>query len=287
MTRITHIVRLAALAVLAAAAASVVAGSGQAALIDHDSVSTIGNHSFKFKNGDVYWHLSNGKFSAHVVGTLTLKNANGSCARMRLEYFDQGESIKTKEGGPVCAPDGKSHDYGVDLDPYSDDNIDLLKVSVEKKTASGGSAYSIVESAYFSPSTAPDKFTLNSQGVDFGGDEYSSILGEPVFYSADLYWNRVAASADITPRLIGTYWLDNVAGLCARINLRYETESGSYLNEKHDSPFCAADNNLHHVRIDFSPYTSPQVERVEVQLQSQASNGSWNVVRSQTLTIDE
>jgi hypothetical protein len=277
--------RIARIVIVVAAAAAVMVGSGRAAVIDHDSVSTIGNDSFKFRNGDVYWHFSNGKFSARLVGTLTLKNANGSCARMRMEYFDQGESIATKQGGTVCAPDGKSHDYDVDLNKYSDDNIDLLKVSVEKQTASDKSSFSIVESAYFSPSTAPDKVLITSKGVDLGGDEFSSITSEPV-YSADFYWNRVASSGDITPRLIATYWLNNVAGLCARIDLRYETESGSYLAEKHDTPFCAADNDLHHVQVDFQRYTSNEVGRVLVQLQTQASNGSWNLVGSQVVTID-
>jgi hypothetical protein len=284
MFRITAIVKLAALAVFVAVAA-VMAGSVQAATIDHDSVSTIGNASFKFANGDLYWHLSGGKFSAHLLGTLKLNDANGSCARIRMEYFHKGTSIATKYGGSVCAPDGKSHEYSVDLNPYSDPNIDLLKVSVEKQTASNGSEFSIVESAYFSPSTTPDKVKITSQGVDFGGDEFSSVTSEPV-ESGQLYWNR-GDGAGITPRLVGAFWLNNVAGLCARMNLRYYTESGTYLTEKAGGSRCAADNNLHGVVVDLSPYTSTQVGKVEVQLQTQGSNGSWNLVDSETVTIDE
>jgi hypothetical protein len=284
MFRITRNVKVAAFAAVVALAASA-SGSAQAATIDHDSVSTIGSDSFKFKNGDVYWHFSAGKFSAHLVGTLQLNDANGSCARMRMEYFHQGASIDTEYGGTVCAPDGKSHEYSVDLNPYSDPDTDLVKVSVQKQTASSGSAFSIVESAYFSPSTAPDKVKITSPGVDFGGWQFSSPLGIPMG-AADLYWNR-GDGAEITPRLIGDLWLNNVAGLCARMNLRYYTESGMYLTERATSSNCAPDNGAHGMYFDVSPYTSTQVEKVAVQLQSQGSNGSWNLVGSETVTIDE
>jgi hypothetical protein len=41
------------------------------------------------------------------------------------------------------------------------------------------------------------------------------------------------------------------------------------------------------MNFDVSPYTSTQVEKVTVQLQSQGSNGSWNLVGSETVNIDE
>jgi hypothetical protein len=283
MFRITGILKLAALAVLVTAAA-VVTGSGQAAMIEHESVPTIGNDSFKFEKGDLYWHLTDGKYSAHLVGTLRLNDANGSCAKMRLEYFHKGASIISKEGGEVCAPDGKANEWSVDLDPFSNADIDLVKVSVEKKTAAGGSSYSIVQSAYFSPGTSPDDVEIDAKGVDFGATVFSSITSRPDG-AGELYWNR-GDGADITPRLLGAFWLNNVAGLCARMNLRYYTESGSYITEKPGGSYCAPDNNTHGVNVDLQKVTSSQVAKVEVQLQTQGTNGSWNVVGSKTVTID-
>jgi len=282
MFRITRTVRLAVLAVLVVAA-TVLAGSIRAALVDQDSVPTIGTSSFEFKNGTVYWHFGNGRYDAHLTGTLRLNDANGSCARMRLEYFHNGASIATKYGGSVCAPDGKDHDYSVDLDPYSDPTIDLLKVSVEKQTASGGSDFSIVESTYVSPATWPDAIKIPSQGVDFGGDQFSTLTSQPTKYGS-VYWNR-GENGDITVRLMGYIWLNNVAGLCARMTLKYYTESGTFLTEKPGGSGCAADNNLHAVGVDLQPYTSTQVAKVTVQLQTQGSNGSWNLVGSQTVDI--
>jgi hypothetical protein len=284
MFRTNNIVKLAVLAVLVAVAA-VLVGSVQAATVDHDSVPTIGNDNFYFTGGEVVWHFSGGKFSAHLTGTLKINNAAGSCARMRMEYYHRGSSIAVKYGGSVCAPDGTKNEFNVDLNPYSDADIDVVKVSVEKQTAADGTNFSIVGSANFSPGTAPDKVMIRSNGVDFGGVEFSSPINDPI-YSADFYWNR-GDGAEITPRLIGTYWLNKVAGLCARVDLTYKTESGSFLAEKTDSPFCAADNGLDHVGIDFQPYTSTQVTKVVVKLQSQATDGSWNLVGSQTVTIDE
>jgi hypothetical protein len=282
MFRITCTVRLAVLAALVGAAA-LLTGSIQAATIDEDTVPTIGTSSFEFENGTVNWHFANGTYDAHLTGTLRLDGASGSCARMRLEYFHNGASIAVRYGGSVCAPDGNAHGYSVDLDPYSDPTIDLLKVSVEKQTASGGSGYSIVESTYVSPATWPDEIEITSQGVDFGGGKFSTFTSEPTEYGT-VYWNR-GDNGEITPRLMGDIWLNNVAGLCARMNLKYYTESGTFLTEKPGGSRCAADNNLHAIGIDLQPYTSTQVGKVTVQLQTQGTNGSWNLVGSQTVDI--
>ena len=284
MFRINNIAKLAGLAVLVAVAAAL-AGAVQAATIDHDTVPTIGNDNFYFTGGDVVWHLSgrqvqrapHGDAEAQQRRRIVCPDAPGvlpprfvdrrQVRRLGLRTGRNEERVQRRPQ-PVLRRQHR-----------------LVKVSVEKQTAADGTDFSIVESAYFSPGTAPDKVMLRSNGVDFGGDEFSSPLNDPI-YSADFYWNR-GDGAEITRRLIGTYWLNNVAGLCARVDLTYETESGSFLAEKADGPFCAADNGVDHVGIDFQPYTSTQVAKVVVKLQSQSTNGSWNLVDSQTVTIDE
>jgi hypothetical protein len=125
---------------------------------------------------------------------------------------------------------------------------------------------------------------FTSKGVDFGGPQWSSFSSEPTGF-ASLYWNR-GDGAEITPRLIGSIWLNNVAGLCTRMNLRYYTEAGALLAERHGGSGCAADDDLHAVSVDLQPYTSTQIYKVEVQLQTQRSNGSWNLVDSDIPTIN-
>src|SRR5262249_33714556 len=113
MFRFDRILKLGILAVLVSVVA-VLAGSARAStLIDIDEYLYVGNDTFDFHSGVVDWYLGNGKYNALVWGTLTLNHANGSCARMRLEYFHDGASIAVKYGGAVCAPDGGEHNYSV------------------------------------------------------------------------------------------------------------------------------------------------------------------------------
>jgi hypothetical protein len=285
MFRTTRSIKLAVLAALVAAA-TVTAGSARAAtaVIDTDSVPTIGTNSFSF-TGTVDWLLTDGMFTPGLWGTLPIDNASGSCARMRMEYFHDNASIAVRYGGTVCAPDGKEHDYSVNLTPYSSADTDLLKVSVEKQTAANGSDYSIVESAYVAPNAHEDGVMITSKGLDFGGPQWSYATAQPTGL-ATVYWNRGDGGV-YTPRLIGDMWLNNSAGVCARINLRFYTVGGGYLTEKHGGSGCATGNNLNAISVDLQPYTSSEVGEVEVQLQTQGSNGSWNLVGSDRVSIDE
>jgi hypothetical protein len=70
------------------------------------------------------------------------------------------------------------------------------------------------------------------------------------------------------------------------MNLRYYTDSGALLAERHGGPGCAADDSLYAVSVDLQPYTSTQVYKVEVQLQTQKNNGSWDVIGSDIPTIN-
>lgn len=59
----------------------------------------------------------------------------------------------------------RHHEYSVDLDPYADDAIDNLKVSLKKKTAGG---WSTVDSETFPVDTTDDNVKITEDGVDFG-----------------------------------------------------------------------------------------------------------------------
>ena len=89
------------------------------------------------------------------------------------------------------------------------------------------------------------------------------------------------------PRVLGGLHLDNSSGVCARINLRYFTAAGAFLTSRADDEKCAGDNSHRYWVIEFGPYESNKIAKVKVQLQTQASNGSWNVAGSRTLSIAE
>ncbi|MFN8110475.1 MAG: hypothetical protein U0Y82_11625 [Thermoleophilia bacterium] len=265
---------IATLAALAAAAT--LAGSAQATdyaeEIDQDSVPTIGNSSFQFRSGWVDWFFGSGWYSANVTGTLTLDDADGSCARMRLETFHDGVSMATGYGGSVCPSDGRKHDYNVDLWAPDDPDIDLMKVSVQKQT--NGKDWSIVESAYVDPGFHSDGVSLSADGVDFGDGRF--FLGTTMGYGTVSF-----ARSDggyLTPRLTGTLWLNNVSGVCARMTMTFRTQSGTFLATKEGGRVCAPDNDLHAFGIDLAPYTSRNIHWVDIGVQTQGSNGSWNDV---------
>ena len=52
----------------------------------------------------------------------------------------------------------------MDLNPWSDGRIDLLKVSLQKETAADG--WSTVETDYFETNIPTDKVRLSADGVD-------------------------------------------------------------------------------------------------------------------------
>ena len=273
--------RFRTLATLAVAAAAVMtAPAAQAAMVDHDTLSQ-GSGSFQFQSGDVYWHHDNGSYSTHLTGTIRLDDANGSCARMRLVYFDDGAELTTKYGGTVCAEDGKAHTYSVDLNPYGSNRTDLVKVSLQKQTATSG--WTTVESSYFDADFTTDKIKLTGDGIDLGDDWWG--VGGPLG-SATVSWTGGEDGA-ITPRVNGTLYLNNMAGVCARMKIYYWSADNDLLATKYGGQVCSPDNGLHSWTVDLAPFTSTQIDDVYVAMETEGTNGSWNQVDNAAHTASD
>jgi hypothetical protein len=271
MSRSSLIRKCALLAILGAAALFV--GSAQAETIDVNSVPTLGTGDFQFKDGTVYWSYPNSNsFEAELTGTLALNNAHGSCERMRLDYLYKGSIVNTQYGGEVCAQDGEEHEWTVDLHTVPTADVDTLKVSIQNKTASHD--WSFLDEAYSSLQPPSDFVEVEADGFDFGGDDWSWVTSQTE-NAAKVYWNR-GDDAKYTPRVMGTLWLHNVAGVCARIHLRYLTGYSTTLADKYGGPACATDNSLQSWTVDLSPYTATNITHVAIFLQTQATNGSWS-----------
>ena len=149
-----------------------------------------------------------------------LDQADDTCARMRLEYYDDaGAWMQTRYGGEVCAFDDQHHEWSVDLDPYTDPDIHSVRVSVQRENLNG---WATMASSTYAADTHSDNVRITESGVDFGNDDWSS-LGWPVG-SGNVSWGL--DGSDVTPRLNGVMWINNSAGTCARMNLRYLTEAG-------------------------------------------------------------
>ncbi len=278
-------------AALAIAAAGAFAGSAQASVIDYDDVKLtavsydFGDAGYAFGeptgSGDLHFHHESGGIRPHLVGTIHVDQADDTCARMRLEYYDDtGAWMQTRYGGEVCAFDDQHHSWSVDLDPYKDPDINSVRVSVQRENLSG---WATMASATYAADTHDDNVRITEQALDFGNDNWSS-LGWPVG-SGEVSWGL--DGSNVTPRLEGVMWINNSAGTCARMNLRYLTETGAFLTERAGGTVCAPTNGPHGFSVDFGSYSSNKIGQVTVQLQTQGSNGSYVTAGSQTVSINE
>ena len=132
------------------------------------------------------------------------------------------------------------------------------------------SGWSTVESMTFDADTHDDDVKITEDGVDFGGENWG--VGAPTG-SGEVSWGLV--DGVVTPRLTGAIHLNNSSGVCARVNLRYLTEGGVFLNERAGGSVCAADNSHDSWTVDLSPWSSDKIGQVRVQLQTLAANGNW------------
>ena len=279
------------LALAAVAATMAFAGTAQASVIDTDSVKLTGT-GYDFGNGtliagsptgsgDLKFDYTGGQIKPHLTGTLHMNDVSGTCARMHLDYRDRsGTSLRIEHGGTVCVNDDEHHEFSVDLQPYADNRVASVLVQLEKETVSG---WFVVDNATFTANTFDDSGKITEDGVDFG--KTNSFLVSGPTGSGTMHWTLI--DGKVTPRLTGSIYLNNSSGVCSRMNLRYLTSSGSFVDSRAGGQVCADDNGLHQFTVDLDPYSSNKIGKVQVQLQTQGSNGSWNTAGSQTVSIAE
>jgi hypothetical protein len=279
-------------AALAVVAAGAFAGSAQASVIDYDDVRLtsvgydFGGDGFALGepvgSGEIHFHHENGgQIRPHLLGAIHLNDADGTCGRMRMEYYNAaGSLLTTRYGGEVCVTDDQHHWWSVDLDPYSSVGIHSVRVSVQKETFSG---WSTTTSLTYTADTHDDDFEITEDGVDFGGPTWS--LGQPTT-PGGIEW-LLSTNGYVTPILRGAIHLNNSAGVCARMNMRYLTESGSLLASRAGGTVCSPDNGHHYWSVSLMPYVSNQIGQVQVQLQTLGSNGVYVTAGSQTVSINE
>jgi hypothetical protein len=279
------------IALAAAAATMAFSGSAQASVIDTDGVRLTGT-GYDFGNatfvagaptgdGDLKFDYTGGQIKPHLTGTLHMNDADGTCARMHLDYRDRnGTSLRIEHGGTVCVNDDKHHEFSVDLQPYSDNRIASVLVQLEKETVSG---WFVVDNAVYTANTFDDSVKITEDGVDFGAT--NTFLGNAPTGSGTMHWTLI--DGQVTARLTGSIYINNSSGVCSRMNLRYLTSGGTFLTSRSGGEVCADDNGLHQFTVNLDPYTSNKVGKVDVQLQTQGSNGSWNTAGSQTVSIAE
>ena len=276
---------------LAVLAAGAFAGSAQASTVDFDDVRLtsvgydFGGSGFALGepvgSGEIHFHHENGgQIRPHLLGTIHLNDADGTCGRMRMEYYNNaGSWLDTRYGGSVCVTDDQHHAWSVDLDTYSNSAIQSVRVSVQKETVAG---WSTTTSATYSMDTHSDAVKITEDGFDFGGSSWG--IGQP---SNDGFVTWSIVNGVVTPRLTGAIHINNSSGECARMNLRYLTESGSFIDSRAGGTVCSPDNSHNSWSVNLAPFGHRDIGQVQVQLQTLASNGSYLTAGSQTVSINE
>jgi hypothetical protein len=275
-------------ALLALAGALGSAGAAQAAVIDNDPVQIVnakldfGDNTFvagaPTGSGNVEWNYGAAGVQPHVTGTLHMDNAAGLCARMRLEQFDRtGAAVSTTFGGTVCAADNLHHAFAVNLTPPVAPLTDRTTVSIEKQAAAG---WTTVASSTAWANTHDDSVWIApGGGAGFGGPGW--LFGAPLG-SGTVEWNL--EDGTLEPHLTGTLHLNNAAGACARMKLRYLTEFGVLITSQTGATFCAAGGGQNSWNIDLAPFRGV-LGQVIVDLQTVGAAGGWVTAGSQTVSV--
>jgi hypothetical protein len=84
--------------------------------------------------GTVTWDLANDTITPQLDGTLYLKNAQGTKARMRMRHYDvHGDLLRSAAGGTKEALTNGLETFPISLANYSDPEIHRVEVSLEVK----------------------------------------------------------------------------------------------------------------------------------------------------------
>ena len=103
-------------------AAGALAGSAQASVIDTDDVRLLST-GYDFGgstwgigsptgDGEIHFHHESGGIRPHVLGTLHVNDADGTCSRMRLRVLQRHRHAGAGAfGGTVCVTDDAHHAF--------------------------------------------------------------------------------------------------------------------------------------------------------------------------------
>lgn len=83
-------------------------------------------------SADVSWIWTGGQIKPHLTGTLHIDNAATACARIYVKYYRyDNELLAEHDGGKVCSPDNRHNAWTVDFEPFADNKLTNIKVSLQ------------------------------------------------------------------------------------------------------------------------------------------------------------
>jgi hypothetical protein len=289
-TTMQHRKLTATLAVLAATAGvSAVAGSAQAAVVNDSVVQLTSDSDVQLYPGHVHWDYSNGIVTPKLDGTMLMYNER--CFRVSITNWDGDTKLDVKHGAKRCIKnDSDTRQQAIDLSGVPDARTDRVTVAVEEQNQSNDDWVVREESGkhWWDAELFPwmDTVQLLGDGIDLGGGTFDTTTGNPTS-SVLVKWSidDGLATASLSP----TLFLDDMAGMCGRAELRYRDEAGTLVDTVDGSTWCPTSNAEEHHTETLAAAPSSQIFQVEIAMQTSPSKNKkvWSDVGSQTKSIAE
>lgn len=92
-----------------------------------------------------------------------------------------------------------------------------------------------------------DAFRLTAPQVDFGSGNLN-IFGDPS--NGSLLWMSDPDDSEWWPWVLGTLFINNAAGLCARVQIVYHDFAGVELDTQNGGTVCSPSNRLNRYSVD-------------------------------------
>jgi hypothetical protein len=274
-TTMQHRKLTATLAVLAATAGvSAVAGSAQAAVINDSIVQLTSDTEVHLYPGSVAWDYSNGVVTPTVTGTMLMYNER--CFRVSVTTYDGNKQLDVKHGAKRCIKnDSDTRTQAIDVSGVPDARTDRVTVAVEEQNQNNDDWVVREESGkhWWDAELDPylDTVRLLGDGIDLGGGTFDPSTGSPPS-SAAVTWSIDDGKA--TAVVDETLYLDDMAGMCGRVELRYLDEAGNSVETVDGTAWCPTSNAEEDHRETLSAAPSPQIFQVEVAMQTSPANAA-------------
>jgi hypothetical protein len=219
--------------------------------------------------GTFRWLLEDGVPKPRLEGFIDIKNANGSCAYMQMQYKNSANSvIHTTNTQQKCVTSNALKSFPVDFGTYKNANIAKVTINLIKVTGIGTSTAGS-QTINFGPYVDEDIQILGT-GVDFGNATFQN--GAPTGFG------KVTWTFDRSPRarLSGVLHVKNFGTDCVRMQLEYKDVAGNVLGEEHGGTVCSVDNSHQGWTVDFGGnFDDPRTVSVDVNLQTLNALGDY------------
>jgi hypothetical protein len=275
----------AALAIVAATAgAGVLASGADAAIVKRDNIQLYQNKNLQLNQGYMLYEFSHGQMTAHLTGTLAYQNQSSACVRAHIWLYDGSTLLDDKHGQEYCPTKDLYNERPVDLsDTDATGKVDKVVVAVERKTASVDWTIKDQQDAPLAPTFLVSPVQLVGNGISVTGQDYNKAT-DKYGTCSDVEWSVEDGKASAV--YTGDVEFNGFSN-SGRVELHALDESGKVIETVDGDPHQPADLGKHVSKQDTLAITpSPDLDKIELVLQSSPDKSSWKKVTSQTVALD-